>query len=267
MNLRDQLSPEVGGGRRKVNTQIGRGERLRVIADARASIEARNLEFASLQLQEQLQACQECERTRIAADLHDSIGSSLSAIKFGLEDAIKQIQVEAPQVTVEPLIKIASELRTSIEEVRRIAMNLRPSILDDLGIVATIGWFCRELEGCYQNIRVVKQVSARETDIPNSLKTTIFRILQEATNNTLKHGGANLVRITLSREEGEIRLGVEDNGKGFDIMEVRTKNDYSRQFGVASMRQRVKCSGGSLVIKSSPGAGTLVLAAWPSAAR
>jgi signal transduction histidine kinase len=264
MNLRDRQKLGVGGGRQSVHNQIIRGERLRVIADERAAIEARNLAFAGLQMQEQLQACQECERTRIAADLHDSIGSSLSAIKFGLEDAIKRIQADAPHVTLEPLTKIASELKSSIDEVRRIAMNLRPSILDDLGIVATIGWFCRELERCRGNVRVVKEVSAPEAGIPNSLKTAIFRIMQEATNNTLKHGDADLIRITLSQDDGEIRLMVEDNGKGFEMAELRSKNDYRRHFGIASMRQRVKCSGGSLVIKTSPGAGTQVIATWPS---
>jgi signal transduction histidine kinase len=264
MNLRERQKLGVGGSRQSVHNQIVRGERLRVIADERAAIEARNLAFAGLQMQEQLQACQECERTRIAADLHDSIGSSLSALKFGLEGFIEQIQVEAPRVNLEPLTKIASELRASIDEVRRIAMNLRPAILDDLGIVATIGWFCRELERCRENVRVVKQLSVAEAGIPTSLKTAIFRIMQEATNNTLKHGRADLIRITLEQADGEIRLIVEDNGTGFDMTAVRAKNDYSRHFGIASMRQRVKCSGGSLVIKSSPGAGTQVIAAWPS---
>jgi signal transduction histidine kinase len=88
--------------------------------------------------------------------------------------------------------------------------------------------------------------------------------MQEATNNTLKHGRADLIRITLEQADGEIRLMVEDNGTGFDMTAVRAKNNYSRHFGIASMRQRVKCSGGSLVIKTSPGAGTQVIAAWPS---
>ncbi len=109
---------------------------------------------------------------------------------------------------------------------------------------------------------MVKQVSARETDIPNSPKTTIFRILQEVTNNTLKHGGADLIRITLSKGDDETRLIIEDNGNGFDNLEAQEKiNIY--HFGVAGMRQRARRMGGSLVIKSTPGAETRVVATWP----
>lgn len=158
-------------------------------------------------------------------------------------------------------------MKRTMEEVRRIAMNLRPSMLDDLGVVATIGWFVRELEGCHQSVRVVKQISAQEKDIPNSLKTTVFRILQEALNNTIKHSSADLIRITLSQDADDIQLIVEDNGKGFDMSEGCEKNNFNLRFGIASMRQRVKSSGGSLVIKSAQGAGTRVFAAWPSAIR
>ena len=265
MSWRNQLKPVNGGGGHKVKPGINRAENMRSIAERRTAMERRwELATAKMQLQDQLQACQECERTRIAADLHDSIGSSLSAIKFALEDAIKRIQVDATQVTVEPLTRVASELKTAIDEVRRIAMNLRPSILDDLGIVATIGWYCRELEGCYQHVRVVKQIGAKEKDIPDSLRTTIFRILQEAANNALKHGAADRIEIALHQDDGEIRLAVEDNGKGFDILEVQAEASFDRHFGIASMRQRAQCSSGKLVIKSSPGAGTLISVAWPT---
>ena len=226
---------------------------------------------AEMRRQSELLACQERERTRIAAELHDAIGSSLSAVKFELDKVVERIQVEAPHsgfaaegFVADTVRKIILDLKGTIEEVRRIAMNLRPSILDDLGIVATIGWFCREFEGCYQGVHVVRQISVEEKDIPDSLKTTIFRILQEATNNAMKHGNANLIRITLSRKADEIRLAVEDNGKGFDISEVPAKHDFNHHFGIASMRQRAKCSGGSLVIKTFPGTGTHVFAVWPT---
>jgi signal transduction histidine kinase len=238
-------------------------DRRAAIGDRRAAIEPANPAGADIGFQVRFQACQESDRARIAADLHDSIGSSLSAIKFALEDSIKRAQAEAPHLAVEPLIKITLELGASIEEVRRIAMNLRPSMLDDLGIVATIGWYSRELQDTYRNVRVVKEISAPEADIPGSLKTTIFRIVQEAANNAVKHGGAELIRIALNRKDGEIRLEVEDNGRGFDVQEVLAGIDCSRHIGVASMRQRASCSGGSLLIRSAPGGGARVDARWP----
>ena len=212
-------------------------------------------------MQAVLQSYQEREKARIAADLHDSIGSSLSAIKVGLEYAIRQAG-GAPHLKAVPFEKLMSQLQSTIKEVHRIAIGLRPPILDDLGIVATVNWFCRELQSCYQNVRVVKQTSAREADVPEFLKTIIFRILQEATNNALTHGGGNLIRVTLSKKADEIRLVVKDNGKGFDILDAQRKH----RFGIASMHQRAKWSGGTLVIKSAPGAGTQVFATWPSTA-
>ena len=210
-------------------------------------------------------AFQERERERIAADLHDSIGASLTAVKFRLEESIMQLQTVAPDCTVTRLTGAASELKRTIEEVRRIAMNLRPSMLDDLGIVATISWYCRELESCYQGVRVLKQVSAKEEDIPAALKTTIFRILQEASNNSMKHSGANVLSIKLSRDAQNIRLAVEDNGKGYDPAQVRRPAGSSHGFGSIGMRERIKGSGGSLVIKSGLFAGTQVIAEWPVA--
>jgi signal transduction histidine kinase len=279
MNLRDDAAidkgelPKTAGDSpfrerrlRSVTNQGARaGDQRGSVANHHFAVDARYRLEANTELQKQLDACQESERARIAFDLHDSIGSSLSALKFGLEDAIKRVQTAAPAVDVAPLHNIASELKNAIEEVRRIAMNLRPSVLDDLGIFATICWFCRELEARYEHLRVVKQLRVEEKDVPNALKTSLFRLLQEAANNTVKHGNATQIRITLKRCANELRLVVEDNGKGFDILEVQARNNFNHHFGIASMRQRMQCSGGTLGIESSPGAGTRVVATWPIA--
>jgi len=233
------------------------------IHDRRVAIHDRRTDHEAItnaHLQAELQACQEREKARIAADLHDSIGSSLSAIKVGLEYAIKRAGVETPRSDAIAFKKLLSQLQATIREVHRIAIGLRPPILDDLGIVATVEWFCRELEGSYQNVGVLKRIGVRESEIPDFLKTTIFRILQEGVNNTLKHSGADLIYITLSKEADEIQLSIMDNGQGFDISKVQS----SYQFGIVSMRQRAKYSGGTLVITTAPGAGTQVFATWPS---
>ena len=106
---------------------------------------------------------------------------------------------------------IVSMVQDAIEEVRRICKNLRPPILDDLGIVATISWFCREFGKVYGNIRV------EEKAVPGELKTSLFRVLQEAFNNIAKHSGADRVRVVLKKDDKRIVLLIEDNGRGFDV--------------------------------------------------
>lgn len=278
LRLHDYVPQEKSDGpRRSVEGHTSRGawypgidnrrgatvDRRRATADRRGGVPDCRRTTADMQLQEQLYVWQESERTRIAADLHDSIGASLCATKIGLEHVVRRLQAEAPHFAVECLGSIVSGLQGTMEELRRIAMNLRPSILNDLGIVATISWYCREFESDHHGVRVVTQVSMHEQDLPDSLKTTIYRILQEATNNTITHGKADLIRITLSHEADEIRLAIEDNGKGFDISAPQAKDRSKRHFGIASMRRRAECSGGSLVIKSARGAGTQVIATWP----
>jgi signal transduction histidine kinase len=272
MNLNERMARNSNKEPQQADTKRGHQDLSAFVTDRRmpgtdrrSTMDPSSFGVTDDQMRDQLAECQECERTRIAADLHDSIGSSLSATKFGLEAAIKRLEVEASHVPVEPLVKIASEIKRTIDEVRRIAMNLRPSILDDLGIVTTIGWFCREFEGCYQNVRLEKQISAQEKNIPAELKTPIFRILQEATNNAIKHGRADRIRITLSQDADAIRLVIEDNGAGFAPSQARAESTTGSHFGIASMHQRAKCLGGSLVIQSAPGAGTQVFAVWPCA--
>jgi signal transduction histidine kinase len=245
----------------------GRTDRRSLFADRRVALEARFRAPADTQLQTMLVACQETERRRIAADLHDSIGSSLCTARFKLEDAIGQIREQAPHVPLALLTEISADIGRTMEEVRRIAMDLRPSILDDLGIVATLGWLTRELGDSHKNIRVVKQVDVREQDVPRGLKTTIFRILQEALNNAIKHSEAGHLFVTLRQDAEELRLVIEDNGKGFDLSEARTRATISPCFGITSMHQRATSSGGSLAIRSSPGAGTTVCSSWPRVPR
>jgi signal transduction histidine kinase len=135
-------------------------------------------------------------------------------------------------------------------------MDLRPSILDDLGILATIGWFTREFQKVYSHISVDKHISIEENEIPESLKTALFRILQEAMNNVAKHSKANLIRLILKKAEGKIALSVEDNGEGFDLEKIK------QGLGLTSMRERTELSGGVFEVESTPGTGTTIKASW-----
>ncbi len=154
-------------------------------------------------------------------------------------------------------------LQEAIEETRRIQMNLRPSILDDLGILATIGWFCREYESTYSAIRIREEIDIKEEEVADSLKTVIFRVLQEALNNIAKHSKADLVHLSLREMEGRIELVLKDNGQGFDLEKVLGSESPKRGLGLTSMRERTELSGGSFAIESAEGKGTIIRASWP----
>jgi signal transduction histidine kinase len=114
-------------------------------------------------------------------------------------------------------------------------MALRPSTLDDLGILATISWFCREFQNIYSKIRIEKRIDIKEDEVPDPLKTIIYRVMQEALSNSAKHSGADLVRLSLRRPDGAIELAIEDNGLGFDLEGVLSAESSKRGIGVSSM--------------------------------
>jgi len=214
-------------------------------------------------LSSQLLTVQENERKRIALELHDSIGQTLSALKFGVENSLKQAGDNNPNACVQALSAAIPLIQESIEEVRKIAMDLRPSILDDLGILATISWFCREFQTIYSGIRIQQKLDIQEDDVPDPLKITIYRVLQEAFNNVTKHSEADLVRLSLRKTDATIALAVEDNGLGFNPEDVLSVESSRRGIGLASMRERTEFSGGSFSIESTVGRGTIVRASWP----
>jgi signal transduction histidine kinase len=135
--------------------------------------------------------------------------------------------------------------------------DLRPSILDDLGIIAAMNWFCREYQKTYSHICVEKEIDVSENDLSDSLKTAIFRVSQEAMNNIAKHGKATVVTLTLQKENGGIELAIRDNGQGFD------PNTVVKGLGLSTMRERTELSGGTCSIESIKGAGTTIRCTWP----
>jgi PAS domain S-box-containing protein len=210
-------------------------------------------------LSSQLLSVQENERRRISREIHDSLGQSLSAIKFKIENITHQIHEGGYKEMLEPLLPIIQE---SIEESRRIQMDLRPSILDDLGIIATLTWFSREFQKIYSNIRVDKEIEIIENEVPDTLKTVIYRISQEALNNIAKHSQADSVRLSLRKAAGLIELAIRDNGKGFDPERTLPADGPRKGLGLTSMRERAELAGGTFAIESTPGKGTIIKASW-----
>jgi PAS domain S-box-containing protein len=213
-------------------------------------------------LSSQLITAKEEERKRIAHELHDSVGQYLSSIKFNLENIISRMEKGSSGSGLTSLKESIPVIQATIEEVRRISMDLRPSILDDLGILATISWFCREFQFVYTGIKVNRSVTLEEDDVPEHLKIIIFRIIQEALNNTAKHSQADTVDVSLIKRGGSIELTVSDNGIGFDVQENALREDSSRGMGLASMEERTDLSGGCFSIDSVKGLGTLIMCTW-----
>ncbi len=201
-------------------------------------------------LTSQLITAQEDERRRVAHDIHDSLGSQLSAVKFKIEDFFKMMPGASESIT--------AALQEAINESRRIQMDLHPSILDDLGIAPALAWFCRKLETTYP-LKIQQKVAIEENEVPKLLKRTIYRISQEAFNNIAKHSKANRAHLFLQRNSDAIELIIQDNGQGFEL----TIDTHKKGLGLSSMKERTESSGGTFSIQSTKGKGTIVRASWP----
>ncbi|MDY7034389.1 MAG: PAS domain-containing protein, partial [Thermodesulfobacteriota bacterium] len=213
-------------------------------------------------LSSQLLTAQEEERKRIALELHDGIGQTLSAIKFKVETVLREMDQGNSDEVSKSLEHLVPMIQEAIEETRIISANLRPSILDDLGILATISWLCREVESIYSSIHIENEIEINEKDVPDSLKTVIYRILREALNNSAKYSRANLVCLSLKREGPNLFLTVKDNGMGFNAEDATFLESSKRRLGLTSMKERTELSGGAFSITSQRGAGTTVRASW-----
>jgi len=217
---------------------------------SKAELEALSIKFID---------AQEQERKRVANDLHDGIGQTLSGIKMAVENVVREMEVGRSTAT-ERLIDLLHKVQMGIDEVRRISMNLRPATLDQLGIVATISWFCRECAAELPHMEIQKEVEVIEEHIGEEIKATIFRILQEAFNNIVKHSQAKNAVVRLYLKNQLLHLSIEDDGKGM-IMDQGIAPAYS--LGLVSMRERAECTGGTLNILSQLGKGTKVEVIWP----
>ena len=229
----------------------------------RAQDELERSEGELKRLSSQLLSVQEDERKRIARDLHDSIGQSLAAVKFAAESALEKMRQGSIQESIDAMGDLIPVVKLASEEVRRIHTDLRPSLLDDLGIEATIGWFCREFEKLHASVEIEKQILIEEEGLEEDLKLAIFRVLQEALNNVVKHAKADMVFVSLTGSDEKIELVVRDNGLGFDLGHALSEKGPSKGLGLTSMRERAELTGGFFSIESNRGSGTSLRVSWP----
>ncbi len=227
--------------------------------------ELRRSELGLRKLSAQLLSAQEDERKRIAGELHDSVGQRLSAIKFAVEDVLQSGGRGGLDESVRTRLEaVIQNVRDAVDEVRRTSMDLRPSMLDDLGLLPTLDWFCREYGKVFSNVTVEKKISVAECDLPQPLKIVIFRIVQEAFHNITKHAQATTISLELGADDERLWLVVSDNGRGFAPGKLAPGEGG---LGLTSMRERAERTGGTFQVVSSAGAGAAIAATWPRGGR
>jgi PAS domain S-box-containing protein len=204
----------------------------------------------------------EVDRRTVSRELHDSIGGNLAAIRFALEKVVKMI-AEKPESAAESLDRSISHLAETIKECKRLSVNLRPSVLDDMGLISTIDWHAGQMGQQYSRIRIIQQIDVTEQEIPEVVKIVIYRVIQEALNNAARHSQADTVYIRLKRSGNYLETEVEDNGRGFDLDQVYERGDHLSGLGLRSMQERVEIIGGSFLVHSLSGAGTRIRIVLP----
>ena len=199
----------------------------------------------------------ESNRQTIAKEMHDGVAASLAAIKIKLEEIVEQIR-QKPQDAAASLGGTIFHLQAVIKETKQIAAELRPTMLDDLGLLSTISWYTRRFSTQFSNIQMKPQIEVREEDIPETQKIVIYRVLQESLNNAAKHSDAMKIDVSLKSDADRIVLEVTDNGRGFDVQKTLDREDPLSGNGLANMIERAEIVGGSLSIDSASGKGTYI---------
>jgi signal transduction histidine kinase len=221
----------------------------------------RAAEGRARQLSSDLLCAQEAERKRIAGELHDSVGQALAAAKFAVENGLQQMSRGSVGEAEATLGRVVSMLRAIAEEAHRIQNDLRPRMLEDLGIVETLGWFCREFQQTYAGIRIDCRIGVREDQVPAKLAGTVFRIVQEACNNVARHSKADRIQLDIRVDGHALVLGIRDNGQGFELVVGRK----SEGMGLSSMKGRAELSGGTFCLETGKEKGTELVCKWPLA--
>lgn len=202
----------------------------------------------------QILRAQEAERKRIARELHDETSQALTSVLFNLEAVEQQLPHGSEELSRR--LDLTKEIaRRTLDETRRLMFDLRPLVLDDLGLVPALRWFLSQRVQP-MGLQVDLQVSGFDTRLPEELETALFRILQEAVSNVVKHAKAKNLSITLTHAPGQVIGVVQDDGVGFHPVHVAGKADRDRGLGLFGMHERAALVGGSVQIESAPGRGT-----------
>jgi len=196
------------------------------------------------ELSAKLLEIQETERAHIARELHDDIGQQLTLLKFSISSVQGMDNQKA----------LLEKVEAALESVRGLSRQLRPAILDEMGLPTALEWLVRQLENTETTITLA--IKEPYFNISHPMDINFFRLIQEIVNNALKHANANEIQIKLLSTPDSIRLTVSDDGDGFDVSAKSNYSDNSVSFGLLSIRERVKLTNGRMDLVSAPGEGT-----------
>jgi signal transduction histidine kinase len=205
------------------------------------------------QLSARLVDAQETERRSLSRELHDEVGQALGLLLMDVGRLSNQLTGDAKGQEMVQRIKTVAE--RTVQTVRNMALLLRPSMLDDLGLVSALEWYAREVSRSSNTEVEVKAENVSET-LPDSLMVCIYRVVQEAVNNARRHAHAKNVTVEVKQTDTVVQVQIRDDGSGFDGKRIRG-------IGLLGMDERVKRLGGTLTIDSAPGAGTAIRAELP----
>lgn len=192
---------------------------------------------------------QEEERRRLARELHDGIGQTLTA----LINQLRRLQPGAANGGLDQAIEVAE---LALRDVRELSRLLRPPVLDDLGLRAGLSWLARTLNE-HNGLRVAVDWRAGEDGrLDPELETLVFRVAQESLNNVVKHSGQLAARLALRRRDNRLEFEVADDGRGFDAARVLSPEGGAAGLGLRGIRDRVELFGGSFALESAPGQGS-----------
>jgi two-component system sensor histidine kinase UhpB len=189
-------------------------------------------------------SAQESERARIARELHDEVGQSLTAVALRAEQAAGQ-----PEAQTQALVEIAETVLSSLQDVQRIGRELRPEALDDLGLINALIAMCSRVTR-QSGIRLHRNLDAQLPPLTDEVELVIYRVAQEALTNALRHSGATEVSVSLRHSEHHVMLTIADNGRGLPVSR--------HESGLRGMRERAMLIGAEFDASSQPGGGTEV---------
>ena len=238
----------------------GSGDVIGVIGVVTDISERERAEELRNRLIQQAVTAQEEERRRIARELHDEAGQSLTALLVGLRTIEESRTITEAAELAQRLRAIAAQ---TLDEVGRLSRGLHPGILDEVGLPAAVTRHVQEFAQRH-GVAVDLRIEGLDSEVlPPALQATVYRVLQEALTNVAKHAGARSVRVLLVRDKATVVLRVQDDGAGFDPAGVAELAVGDRHLGLQVMRERAALLGGSVKVESRPGAGTMITAHFP----
>lgn len=210
-------------------------------------------------LSRRLVEAQEAERRRIARELHDEVGQALTAVKINLQAIQHSADAQAAAARLKDSIAVVER---ALQQVRNISLDLRPSLLDDLGLAAALRWYV-DSQARRAGLAASFSVTPSDLRLAADLETDCFRAAQEALTNVIRHAHATRVDVGLHSTGHGVRLTVRDNGVGFDVARTLERAGHGMSLGLLGLRERVALAGGRLEIISARGKGTEVRAWFP----